>query len=215
MKDLRENFDKLAEIHPFVGDIVKDGLYLVTLIFDIAYLHVEIHLGGYLPRLYHRTMLESDGLLPLLDVIRLGLAVNLLELAVLRIEAHAAHLPGHHIARQGDDADIMPRSGLYGHDVALLQRETVDILVVSSAGILESHLVYVAGQRVGVIFQPVGHMQFEAALAYASGELLASTAAKFAAPAHIERTVLFIFLILKQFHLSFRICQTYEKRIYG
>ena len=52
-------------------------------------------------------MLEGYGLLPALDIVGLGLAVDLLELAIVGVEAHTSHLLGNHIACERDGADIV------------------------------------------------------------------------------------------------------------
>ena len=75
-------------------------------------------------------MLQCYGLLPTLDVVGACLAVYLLELAIVGVEAHAAHLLRHHVARKRDDADVVAWLCLHGDDVTALKLQVVDILVV-------------------------------------------------------------------------------------
>ena len=120
METLGKDLDKLAEVNSALGNVVEDSLNLVALILYVANLHIESHLGGNLARLNHRVVLHSDSLLPTLNVVGLGLAVNLLVLAVEWCESRAANLLCHHIARERDDSDVVTGRSLYGNNVATL-----------------------------------------------------------------------------------------------
>ena len=130
MESFGKDLDKLAEVYTLIGDVVEDSLNLVALILDIANLHIKTHIRSNLSRCNHRLVLQSYGLLPLLDVVGACLAIDLLELAVVGVEACASHLLGHHIARKRDDADVVAGRCLYGNDVATLKLQAIDILIV-------------------------------------------------------------------------------------
>ena len=74
-------------------------------------------------------MLQSDSLLPTLNIVRLCLAVYLLELAIKRVKAHAAHLLCNHIARKRDNTYIVTRGSLDSDYITNLQIEVIDILI--------------------------------------------------------------------------------------
>ena len=162
---LGENLDQFAEIDPFVGDIVENGLDLIALILHVADLHVEFHVGGDPARADHRIMFERDGLLPFLDIVGFGLAIDFLELAVLRVEAHPLHLAGDQIARQRDDPDIVAGRRLDGDDVAPPQRQVIHIAVIALARIFEADLENIGRKHLGHILQPIERVQLVATLA--------------------------------------------------
>ncbi len=161
MEPLGEDLDELAEIDALVGDVIEDGLDFVALVLDVADFHVEPHVGSNLTRENHRLVLQGDGLLPPLDVVGLGLAIDFLVLAVVRSEARAAHLPGHHVARERDDAYVVARRSLDRHDVALFEGKVVDVLVERTARILEPDLEDIGRHVVGILLQPIGLVQLE------------------------------------------------------
>ena len=164
VETLGKDLDQLTEIDTLVGDVVEDGLDFVALILHVANLHIEPHIGGNLARKNHCLVLQGDGLLPTLDVVGLGLAVDLAELAVLGVEARAAHLFEDHVARERDDAYVVARSRLDGDDVATLKLQIIDVLVESSAGILEADLEDVALAVLGVALEPILLVELEAPL---------------------------------------------------
>ena len=164
MEPLGKDLDKFTEVDTLVGNVVEDSLELIALILHIANLHIQTHIGGNLSRCDHRLVLEGYGLLPALDVVGAGLAVNLLKLAIVGVEAHATHLLSHHIARKRDDADVVTRLCLYGYDIASFEVEVVDILVVGATRILESHLEYIGRYVVGILLEPVGFVELVAIL---------------------------------------------------
>ena len=173
---LGEDLDQLAEVDALVGDVVEDRLDLVALVLDVADLHVEPHVGGDLPRGDHRLVLEGDGLLPAFDVVGLGLAVDLPVFAVVGVEARAAHLPRHQVARHRDDADVVSGRGLHGDDVADLQRQVVDVLVERAPRVLEAHLHDVGGFVDGVALEPRRLVELEASVAGPGLDLVAALA---------------------------------------
>ena len=164
VETLGKDLNQLAEIDSFVGNVVEDSLDFIALILHVANLHVKPHIGGNLARENHRLMLQGDGLLPTLDIVGLGLAVDFAEFAVLGVEPRATHLLEDHIARQRDDADIVTRSGLDGYNITALKLQVVDILVESATGILESYLENIALSVLGVLLQPILLVELEATL---------------------------------------------------
>ena len=160
-----EDLDQLAEIDPLVGDVVEDRLDFVALVLYVADLHVEPHLGCDLTRGDHCLVFEGNGLLPTLDVVGFGQAVDLLEFAVVGVESNAPHLLGYHVARQGDDADIVAGRCLHGDDVAPFERQVIDVLIVGTAGVFETDFENIGRNVIWIGFHPGRFMQFEASLA--------------------------------------------------
>ena len=193
VEPLGEDLDQLAEVDALVGDVVEDRLDLVALILHVADFHVEPHVGGDLPCGDHRLVLEGDGLLPAFDVVGLGLAVDLAELAVEGVEARAAHLLGHHVARERYDADVVPGRRLDGHDVAALQVEAVDVAVERAARVLEAHLEDIGGDVVGITLHPRRFVEFEAAVA-GLGFDVGAVVAEGAAAAYLGNESIFVLI---------------------
>ena len=121
-------------------------------------------------------MLEGYRLLPLLKVVGACLAVYLLKLAVVGVEARASHLLSHHVARERDDAYVVAWRRLNSHNVATLELKVVDILVVRAACIFEAHLENVGRDIVGILLQPVGLVELVATLRSYSIELIFAVA---------------------------------------
>ena len=150
-----EVFDELAEVYPLVGDIVEDGLVAVALILHIAYLHLQTQVLGYLPTLYHRAVLAALSLLPPVDVVLPCYAVDAsdvvarLEVGFLQLQLDEPSCERHH-------TDVVSGIGFHSHDVALLELQVVDVVVIALSGVLELHLdevgVVVVSRHVG---QPV------------------------------------------------------------
>ncbi len=69
-------FDQLAEIDPFISDIVKDGFVTVALILHVADLHLQPQLLGDLTGANHGRLLARFCLLILLQIGRPGNAIN-------------------------------------------------------------------------------------------------------------------------------------------
>ena len=55
----------------------------------------------------------------------------------------------HQSSSEGYYTDVVSRTGLYGHHVALLQFQLVHVVVVAFAGVLELHL-----HQVGIVWLP-------------------------------------------------------------
>ena len=131
--------DELAEVHTLVGNIVKNGLLTVTLIFYVANLHLQPQILGNLTAFNHRCMFQTLRLLEFVDV---GLAryaidaadvVSTLQVRLLQLHVHQSSCQRHH-------TDVVTRVRLYGHDVTLLQRQIVHIVVIALACMLELYL---------------------------------------------------------------------------
>ena len=165
MEPLGEDLDEFAEVNALVGDVVENGLDLVALILHVADFHVQSHVGGDLARGDHRLVFQRDGLLPLFDVVGLGLAVDLLVFAVEGVETRAAHLPRHEVARERHHADVVARRRLDSHDVAPFEGQVVGVLVERAAGVLEAHLDHVGRHVDRVLLEPRGLVELEAAVA--------------------------------------------------
>lgn len=59
---------KLTEVYTLVGYVIEYRLVAVALIFDIAYLHLQMQILGYLAGADHSVDLAGLGLLKLLDI---------------------------------------------------------------------------------------------------------------------------------------------------
>ena len=154
---------ELAEIHPFVSDIVEDSLRPVSLELHVAYLHVQSEVGGDLSRPYHSAVLPGYGFLPFLQIQLAGLPVYLLEFLGLHVKMVPGHLSADHRTAQGYDAYVMSGGSLYHDKIAGFQKQVGSVLIESLSGILETYFVYVVELRVGDALQPVEVGQFAAA----------------------------------------------------
>ena len=132
-------FDELTEVDALVGDVVEDGLLSVSLILHVANLHLQSQSGGNLAALNHRLVLACLGLAVFVHVHLACQSVDALDV-VLALQVGLLHLQLHQSARERHHADVVSGAGLDGHDVALLQRQVVHVVVVSLAGVLELHL---------------------------------------------------------------------------
>ena len=151
--------DELTEVYALVGNIVEDGLVAVALIFYIAYLHLQSQILGYLATLNHRGMLPGLGFLVFLHVHLTRYAVDALDV-VGTLQVGFLQLQIHQPSGQRHHADVMTRVGFYGHDVALLQIQFVDVMVVAFAGVLELHFHEVGSVHVARhVGQPVVGVQ--------------------------------------------------------
>ena len=79
MEGIGEHLDELTEIDTFVGDVVEYRLVAIALVFHVTDLHLQTEVLGDLSALYHRAMLTALRLLALLDIHRLGDAVDALD----------------------------------------------------------------------------------------------------------------------------------------
>ena len=130
MEALCKDLDKFAEIDTALGNVVEDGLDLIALILHVTNLHVKTHVGSNLARLDHRVVLQRNGLLPTLNVVRFCLAVDLFVLAIEGGESRATNLLGYHVARKRDDANVVAGRCLYGNDITTFEIKIVNVLIV-------------------------------------------------------------------------------------
>ncbi len=150
-----EVLDELAEVDALVGDIVEDGLLTIALILDVANLHLQSEALGYLAALDHGLVLTCLGFAELVHVGLAGEAVDALDI-VSRLEVGLLYLEVDEATSERDNADVVTRAGLDGHDVAFLQGEVVDVVVVAFARVLELHLDEVGGLSIARhVGQPV------------------------------------------------------------
>ena len=155
-EDLGQHLDELAEVDPFVGDVVEDGLVAIALILDVADFHVEVQVLGNLAGPDHGVVLLGLGLFELLEVVGLGLAVDPLELGIVDLDVVLLHLQQHQPAGKGHLADVVPRRSLDGYQIARHEPDVSRVAVVPFAGILEPHLDQVGVVvRLGNVGQPV------------------------------------------------------------
>ena len=131
--------DELAEVHALVGDVIEDGLLAVALILHVANLHVQTEALGNLAALDHCLVLAGLGLAELVHVNLAGNAVDAPDV-VGRLQVSLFQLQLHQTACQRHHADVVAGVCLDGHDVALLQRQVVHVVVIALAGVLELHL---------------------------------------------------------------------------
>ena len=136
---LGQYLDELAEIDTFVGNIVEDCLVSITLILHVANLHLQLQVQCNLSGPYHGAMFAAFGLFILLHIYRFGFAVDAFDIG-LRFQVCFLQLDGHQAAGQRYHADVMTRRGLHGHDVALLQRQMVTVVIVPFTGVFKLHL---------------------------------------------------------------------------
>ena len=155
MEGLGQHLDELTEVDALVGDIIEDGLIAVALILYVANFHLQAEVFGNLSALYHRRMLTALSLLIFLHVDGLSDAIDALDV-VGRLQVGFFQLQTHETAGERYHADVVTGVGLHGNDVAFLQVEVVDIMVIALAGVLKLHLDQVG--RLGVarhVGQPV------------------------------------------------------------
>ena len=104
-------------------------------------------------------MLQTLRLFELIDV---GLACYAIDAAdvVGTLQVRLLQLHVHQSSRQRHYTDVVTRVRLYGHDVALFQRQIVHVVVIALACMLELHLHQI--RRVGIpwhVGQPVVGIQ--------------------------------------------------------
>ena len=115
----------------------------------------------------HRLLLPGDGVLPALNVVGLGLAVDLPEDRLLGIHPFALHLPAHDRPFQGHDAKVMAGLRLHDDEVPGLDALAGGIDVKALAGILEADFVQTAVLFLADALEVVVHLQLATALAVA------------------------------------------------
>ena len=114
------------------------------MVFHIADFHLQSQFLGYLARTYHGVVLTAFGLFVLFHVNRFGFAVHPFDF-LFRFQVGLLDLKGDEASGEGDHTDVVSRSGFHGHDVAFFQRQTVAVVVISLARVLELHLHEVGG----------------------------------------------------------------------
>ena len=148
-------FDELTEVHTFVGDVVEYGFVSIALIFHVANLHLQSEAFGDLSALDHGVVLARLGLMVFLHVHRLRYAIDA-SYVVGRFEVGLFDLQMYKASGECHHADVVSGIGLHSHNVAFLQPEVIDIVVISFARVLELHLHQVGRLSVaGYISQPV------------------------------------------------------------
>lgn len=160
---LGKYLDKLTEVYTLVGDVIEYGLVAVALVLNVAYLHVQPQALGNLAGANHGIVFARLGLFVFLDVDRLGEAEYALGFGSITPGGtfHAQLGQG---PRKGDGSYIVPRSGLYGNEVAGAERQVGGIAEISLAGIFELHFHNVARSLVtGYVGKPVEAVQFATA----------------------------------------------------
>ena len=196
MELVSKNLDELTEIHAPVGDVVEYGLGAVALKLHVPDFHVQTELHRNLTRTYHRLLLPSDGLLPLLEIIGLCPAVDFFEFTVLRSQPAAFHLACHYGALKRHYSEIMPRVGLHHNKVAGLYALPGGIVVDALAGVLETDFEIVLILFLSHSRKPVIDFHFAAARSIVAVEL-ALVAPFDGAPA---RAVIFFCFVIVVFH---------------
>ena len=73
-----QHFNQLAKIDPLVGNVIEDGLITVSLIFDIADLHIQMQIFGNLTGSNHRIMLFRLSFFEFFQVIGFGFPIDTL-----------------------------------------------------------------------------------------------------------------------------------------
>ena len=150
-----QHFDELPEVYAFVGNIVEDGLVAVALILHVAYLHLQTKILRNLSTLYHGVVFASLRLPVFLHVHLFGDAVDAFNL-ILRPQIGLLDLQLHQASGERHHANVVSRTGFYGHDVALFQVQPVHVVEISLSGILELNLHQVGRQVVAWdVGQPV------------------------------------------------------------
>ena len=185
--------DELTEVDTFISDVVENGLVAIALIFHITDLHVESQSLGDDTTLNHGRMLTGLCLTELLHINLAGYAVDTFDV-VGRFEVGLLDLELYQTTCQRHHADIVTRTGLYGYDVAFLQGQVVDIMIVTLARMLELYL-----HQVGVfgitrdVSQPVISVQLSVLMTY-------SLMAESSVTSHLDR---YFFLIISHIYYNY------------
>ena len=138
MESLGKHLDKLAEVHSLIGDIIENRLVAVALILHITDFHLQVEVFGYLSALNHGAVFAALRLAPFVDIHWFRYAIYALDV-VHRLEVRLLDLQFHELSRERHHSDIMTRTCLHSHHIALLQIEGIDIMVISLSGVLELH----------------------------------------------------------------------------
>ena len=143
MEGFGKYLDELSEVHTSVGNVVEDCLVAVSLVFHIAYLHIQVEAQSYLAGTNHGGVLACLRFVVFLHIHRLCLAVDALDVG-FRFDAGFLHLQRHEASGQCHHADVMSGSGFHGNNISLFQGYLVAVAVVSLPGVFELDLHQVA-----------------------------------------------------------------------
>ena len=159
MECVCQNLDELSEVHAFVGYVVENGLIAVTLIFHIAYFHVQAKFIGNLSTLNHGVVLACLCLIILIHIHVASKAIYALYI-VSRLEVCFLYLHDGETAGKRNNTDIVTWCGFNGNPVAFFQVKSVDIVVVCLTCILKLYLYKVSTLIIaGNICEPVVHVE--------------------------------------------------------
>ena len=164
MELLGKIFDQLTEVHSTIGNVVEDGLGAVALELNIANLHFQAKVVCQHSGTDHGFLLTGNGILPALDVKGTRLAVNLLELLLLRIHAFALHLSANNGTFQSNNAQVMTIGSFHNHQVTGFYALAGGIHVNPFSGILEANLEVIVKLLLGYALESVVHLKLTAAL---------------------------------------------------
>ena len=147
--------DELPEVYTLVSDVVEDGLVAVALILHITNLHLQSEVLGNLATLNHCGVFAALGLLELVHIHGTRDAVDALDV-VGTLQVGFLHLQLDQSTSQRHHTDVVAGTGFHGDDVAFLQFQFIDVVVIALAGVLELHLHEVGGVDVARhVSQPV------------------------------------------------------------
>ena len=136
MECFGQYLNEFPEVHTGVGNVVKDSLVAVTLIFYVADFHVQTQLIGDLSGAYHRVVFPRFRFFVLFEVNGLGDAIDAAYFRVA-FQVGLPHLQGNEASGEGDDANVVSRAGFDSNDISFFQGEVVVVVVISFARILE------------------------------------------------------------------------------
>ena len=134
-----QHLDELSEVHSFVGDIVEDGLVAVALIFHVTNLHLQFQVFCNLAALNHGAVFAAFGFEILVHIHLFRMAIDAFDV-VWRLDVHLFQLQFHKSARECHHSDVVSGAGLHGNDVAFLEVQVVDVVIITFARVLELHL---------------------------------------------------------------------------
>ena len=134
-----KHLDELTEVDTLVGDVVEYRLVAVALILHVTNLHLQTEVLGYLSALNHGAVFAAFRLVVFVDVHGFSNAIYALYV-VSRLEVGFLQLQLHQTSGERNRTDVVTRTCLNRHDVALVQVDVVDVVVVTLARVLELHL---------------------------------------------------------------------------
>ena len=144
VEGIGKHLDELTEVDALVGDVVEYSLVAVALILHVANLHLQTEVLGYLSALNHGAVFAAFRLVVFVDVHGFSNAIYALYV-VSRLEVGFLQLQLHQASGERNRTDVVTRTCLNRHDIALVQVDVVDVVVVTLARVLELHLHEVGG----------------------------------------------------------------------